>query len=124
MERLFVYGTLVRGGVNQGLLGGARPLGAVRTVDGFGLVDLGPYPGMLAGGSNAVAGELYEVGAATLARLDRFEGHPVLFRRTEVRLAGGGTAFAYLIDPAAAAGRPAIPAGTDGAARWVQSLSS
>jgi gamma-glutamylaminecyclotransferase len=80
---------------------------------------------MLEGGSHPIAGELYRVDAATLAALDAFEGHPGLFRRSPVRLAGGGTAFAYLF-VAVRAGRAegghrrpsAAPDDRDGVVRW------
>ena len=119
MERLFVYGTLMRAGGNHGLLGGVPFGGASRTGPGFRLVDLGAYPGMVRGGTAAVAGELFRVDRAALARLDRFEGHPHLFRRAWVLLADGGEAFAYLLDPVHAEGLPAISPGEGGEIRWV-----
>jgi gamma-glutamylaminecyclotransferase len=117
VERLFVYGTLKRGCAHHDLLAGARFAGAARTAPGFVLVDLGAYPGMVRGGAAAVAGELFEVDRELLARLDRFEGHPHLFRRARVPLAGGPAAFAYLLDRRHADGRSAIPA-AGGVARW------
>lgn len=117
VERLFVYGTLMRGGANHALLAGARFRGAARTAPGFALVDLGAYPGMVRGGAAAVAGELFGVDGALLGRLDRFEGHPHLFHRARVALADGRAAFAYLLDRRHAAGRPAIPA-AGGVTRW------
>lgn len=121
MPRLFVYGTLMRAGCNHGLLGGAPFEGEVCTARGFSLVDLGAYPGMICGGEGTVEGELFEVDRTVLARLDRFEGHPHLFRRSRVGLAGGGEAFAYVLDGAHAEGLPGIPADSEGAARWVPS---
>jgi len=116
--RLFVYGTLMRAGANHTLLAGARFEGAASTAPGFALVDLGAYPGMVRGGAAAVAGELFEVDRAILARLDRFEGHPRLFRRARVPLADGRPAHAYLLDPAHAAAHPPIPPGPTGFVRW------
>jgi gamma-glutamylaminecyclotransferase len=118
VERLFVYGTLKRGCAHHDLLAGARFAGAARTAPGFVLVDLGAYPGMVRGGAAAVAGELFAVERATLARLDRFEGHPHLFRRARVPLADGRPASAYLLDPAHAAGIPPIPPDAAGTVRW------
>lgn len=119
MERLFVYGTLMRAGGHHGLLGGAPFGGAACTGPGFALVDLGAYPGMVRAGTAAVAGELFRVDRAVLARLDRFEGHPHLFRRARVPLADGREAYGYLLDPVHAEGLPAIPAGDGGAVRWL-----
>lgn len=45
-----------------------------------------------------------------LAALDEFEGHPTLFRRAEVALAGGGAALAYLA-PAVVLGARVIASG-------------
>jgi gamma-glutamylcyclotransferase (GGCT)/AIG2-like uncharacterized protein YtfP len=117
-ERLFVYGTLQRGSVNHPLLAGARRLGPARTAPGFALVDLGPYPGMVRRGPAAVAGELYRATPAVLDALDRFEGHPWLFRRVRVPLADGRPAFAYLLAPGQAAGRSLLAPDGDGTVRW------
>ena len=118
---LFVYGSLMRGEANHHLLGvgaGGAFGGEARTAPRFALVDLGPYPGMIAGGRRSVAGELYQVTAAVLAGLDDFEGHPAYFRRTPIRLADGRAAEAYLLAPDAARGRPRFPPELGGAVRW------
>ena len=77
---------------------------------------------MVEGGSRPIGGELYRVDAPTLAALDAFEGHPGLFRRSPIPLAGGGTAFAYLF-VAGRTGRgrsasAAAPDDRDGVVRW------
>ena len=71
------------------------------------LIDLGDYPGLLGAGASRTVGELYEVDDAQLAELDAFEGHPELFRRTELTLANGARASVYLY-VAGAAGRPRL----------------
>jgi gamma-glutamylaminecyclotransferase len=78
---LFVYGTLRRGQENHSQLADARFVAEVRTEPRFELVDLGGYPGLLEGGETAVSGELYELDAAHLARLDEFEDVPQLYER-------------------------------------------
>lgn len=118
LERLFVYGTLQRGCCNHGLLAGGRWIGASRTAPGFALIDLGRYPGMVRRGPAAVAGELYHVTPAVLEALDRFEGHPWLFRRARVPLADGRQAFAYLLAPEQAAGRSPVAPDAHGTVRW------
>jgi gamma-glutamylcyclotransferase (GGCT)/AIG2-like uncharacterized protein YtfP len=95
--RLFVYGTLMKGEANAHLLEDARYLGPATTEPTFSLLDLGDYPALRAGGEQAVAGELYEVGAAMLEALDDCEGHPTLYRRTPIRLADGSAVEAYLL---------------------------
>jgi gamma-glutamylcyclotransferase (GGCT)/AIG2-like uncharacterized protein YtfP len=94
--RVFVYGTLMRGGRYHGLLARARHLGAARTTSGYRLYDLGPYPAMIREGDGVVTGELYEVDAATLVELDRLEGHPDLYLRQTVELDGGEVVTTYL----------------------------
>src|SRR5882757_8497188 len=93
---LFVYGTLMAGEENYGELWGSPFVREAVTEPRYELLDLGAYPGLREGGTIRVAGELYDVDGATLARLDRFEGHPTLFRRAKVRLSDGELAIAYL----------------------------
>jgi gamma-glutamylcyclotransferase (GGCT)/AIG2-like uncharacterized protein YtfP len=80
---------------NHPVLGEARLVGSARTAPRYRLVDLGPYPALMEEGCCAVSGELYEIDARTLRHLDRFEGHPDLYRRAPVELASGELAIAY-----------------------------
>lgn len=84
--RVFVYGTLLRGEPNHYILEHACFVREARTPAVFTLRDMGAFPALLADGSTAVLGEVYDVDAATLARLDRLEGHPRLYRRTPIAL--------------------------------------
>ncbi len=89
MTRLFVYGTLKRGGSNRRQLDGQRFLGEAHTPPGYTLYSLGDYPGLVpeADDRHGVKGELWEVDDATVARLDEFEGVPEgLFRRESIPL--------------------------------------
>ncbi len=86
---LFVYGTLKRGCRNHRHLAGQAFVGPARTAPGFTLYDLGGYPGIAAdpAAAGGVAGELWTVDAAALARLDAFEGvHEGLYRRAPIAL--------------------------------------
>lgn len=86
---LFVYGTLKRGGANQEQMAGQIFLGPARTAPGVTLYSLGEYPGLVADADDrdGVAGELWSVDAAGLARLDAFEGVPEgLYVREPARL--------------------------------------
>lgn len=97
MKCLFVYGSLLSGEPNHGLLSRARFLMEAETEAGFELRDLGEYPGLVQGGSQAVIGEVYEVDAELLALLDEFEDHPTFYCRTNIVLAGGVAAETYLL---------------------------
>ena len=91
----FVYGSLMKGESNHRLLRRARFAGAAHTRCSFTLVDLGAFPGLIAGGTSAVRGETYAVGDATLASLDRLESHPTFYRRQEIALSDGTRVQAY-----------------------------
>ena len=96
---IFVYGTLRRGERAHTLLAGDGFRGEARTAEGFALIDLGAYPGLVRATSGRVVGEIYEVDAMQLAQLDAYEGHPELFRREAIVLASEGPlsqAEAYL----------------------------
>jgi gamma-glutamylcyclotransferase (GGCT)/AIG2-like uncharacterized protein YtfP len=108
---LFVYGTLLPGEPGHSLLDGARALGPAKTAPAFDLVDLGPYPALVAGGRTSVVGELFEVSAATLAAIDVHEEHPVLFKRIAIPLEGGAQAHAYTLEPHQTTGRRRIRSG-------------
>lgn len=108
---VFVYGSLLQGESNHQHLIHARFIGPARTEPGFELVDLGSYPAMIRSGSSTVEGELYEVDTDTLVLLDLLEGHPHYYERTEVPLAGGASAEAYLMEIGKTEGCPRIPSG-------------
>lgn len=109
--RVFVYGTLMRGGHNHGLLAAARFAGEARTAPRYTLVSMGDWPALLEGGGQSVAGELFLVAVATLAALDALEGAPTLYQRRPVTLADGSLAVAYVKPAALALGRPVVASG-------------
>jgi gamma-glutamylaminecyclotransferase len=93
---LFVYGTLRRGGPNHALLAASRLVGVATTVERYALfVDDFPYLAP-APAVHRVRGEVYAVDAATLAAIDRLEGHPTWYERRPV---------AVVLDAAAKAAR-------------------
>jgi gamma-glutamylcyclotransferase (GGCT)/AIG2-like uncharacterized protein YtfP len=112
---LFVYGTLRRGQPAQGLLRGARYVGAARTAPRFELVDFGEYPALVRGGATSVSGEIYEVDAGALEKLDLYEDCPRHFMREVVELGGEhaarGPCEAYVMPAASASSLPRIASG-------------
>lgn len=110
--RVFVYGTLLAGDRNHHLLEGARFVAEALTEPAFILYDFGGFPGMVAGGNQAVPGEVYEVDEPALAAMDRLEGHPSFYQRTSIRLEDGTAVQAYLLRPDQVTHLPIIPSGS------------
>jgi gamma-glutamylaminecyclotransferase len=93
------------------LLATARFVTAARTQPAFELRDLGAFPGLVAGGEQAVVGEVYEVDAATMTALDDLEDHPTFYLRTRIVLEGGLEVWTYLLPRAQVEGCPIIASG-------------
>lgn len=82
MIRIFVYGTLMRGCCNHdGYLAGKNSLGSA-TLNGYGLYNLGFFPGIIREVGERVQGEVYEIDVSTLARLDELEDNGEWYTRT------------------------------------------
>jgi gamma-glutamylcyclotransferase (GGCT)/AIG2-like uncharacterized protein YtfP len=109
--RVFVYGTLLAGESNHGLMRTARFVAAAVTPPAFRLHDLDGFPGLCGGGDAAVAGELWDVDPPTLAALDQLEDHPVYYQRTPIVLGDGTPAVTYLLPDVHVAGAPVIASG-------------
>ncbi len=110
--RLFVYGLLLQGEREHGLLEGARLLGDATTVPEHTLVDLNFYPALLVGGQVAVLGELYSVSRELRFKLDVHHQCPALFRRVVVRLADGTDAETYAMDDEKVRGKRRLRGGS------------
>lgn len=90
MTRVFVYGTLKRGGDNHAHLAYQQFLGEARTPPGYTLYSLGDYPGMVraADDTAGVTGELWVVDDSCLQQLDLLEGVAEgLYERVSIKLA-------------------------------------
>ena len=90
MTQVFVYGTLKRKGSNHRYLAGQQFVGESRTVPGYTLYSLGDYPGMVRSPDDqaGVMGEVWNVEAPCLARLDKLEGvDEGLYARVALKLA-------------------------------------
>lgn len=95
VDRVFVYGTLRRGGSNHSLLKGARLLGSHRTAPVYRMLDLGSYPGVVEPGDTAILGEVYGITRPMLARLDVLEDFPRSYTRRRIDTPWGA-AWIYL----------------------------
>jgi gamma-glutamylcyclotransferase (GGCT)/AIG2-like uncharacterized protein YtfP len=121
-ERIFLYGTLRRGGMRDVLefYDGVEFV-APAEVRGF-LYDLGDYPGLrLSESGGWVKGELFDATPEALRQLDEWEGidsertEPAEYRRvrTIVRREGGAseTVWIYEIDALRCEGRAVMASG-------------
>jgi gamma-glutamylcyclotransferase (GGCT)/AIG2-like uncharacterized protein YtfP len=120
---LFVYGSLRRGERNHDFMIGARFVARVVTQPVYSLRASGMTPGLAEHGEQAVKGELYELDAAHLQRLDRLGGAPGLYERKLVELADGTFADAYFMPDAHARCYPEVASG-DWASRQRRAPSS
>ncbi|MEO1175338.1 MAG: gamma-glutamylcyclotransferase family protein [Myxococcota bacterium] len=92
---LFVYGTLMRGERAHHLLKKTAFITDDETPPTYKLLDLGEYPGLATEGTDAVVGEVFEVPAALLRSLDRYEGDEYV--RVSIPLASGRIVETYVL---------------------------
>jgi gamma-glutamylcyclotransferase (GGCT)/AIG2-like uncharacterized protein YtfP len=86
--RVFVYGTLKRQQAQNHLLDGQLFVREARTLPRCRLYDTGRYPCLVEDRQHglSVRGEVWEVDAATLQKLDAYEGVPHLYTRRQIAL--------------------------------------
>ena len=96
LRLIFVYGSLCSGEAAHSRLAGAGFVGEAWSRARYTLLDLGPYPGLVASGQTRVRGELYRVSESLLRELDIYEGHPHEFVRSRIDLESDGQAEGYL----------------------------
>lgn len=78
--KLFVYGTLKKGGANHKFLKDSKYVSQY-CLNNHILIDLGyGFPYMIKG-DGSVLGEVYEINQKTLNNIDRLEGHPNHYKR-------------------------------------------
>lgn len=87
MNKVFVYGTLMRGEENHDyFLGGSRFI-CLAELPGYAIYNVDrSYPGIVPEEGERVKGEVYEIDAATLEQLDELEDEGSLYVRREVEL--------------------------------------
>jgi gamma-glutamylaminecyclotransferase len=101
--KIFVYGTLMRGHYNFGVLTKHKAkFLSLDAIPGFILYSLGPYPFITRPTiqlQSLVHGELFECPEEAVRAMDRLEGHPNFYRRETVDLAySKGEAYAYVMN--------------------------
>ena len=105
MKDIFVYGTLKKGFRNHHFLDGATFLTDATLTNGWKMLHLGGFPGMVKSDDpmDEVEGEVYRVSDDMIPALDRLEGVPTLYQRIPVEYymddVGTGHAEAYLFQP-------------------------
>ena len=117
--RVFVYCTLKAGHGNHRALEKAEKLGTCVLNGPFTLIDLGWFPGLIEAPSkaqNKVLGEVYLIDEATLAVLDRIEGHPNFYERKKIETPWK-KAWAYMLPEDYLSHHEPIPA-TEGVQVW------
>jgi len=88
MTRIFVYGTLKRGGCRAHVLRGQRYLGDAATAPRYRLYDTGTFPALVEDPQGvSVRGEMWEIDDECLRVLDAVEDVPSLYERREVEIA-------------------------------------
>lgn len=93
--RVFVYGTLRRGGSNHFRMAKAEYLSAATVRGRFYQIDW--YPGIvLDAAAEGIVGEIYQVSPAVLEELDRFEGPEYRRLLTQVRMPDGETVSVWV----------------------------
>jgi gamma-glutamylcyclotransferase (GGCT)/AIG2-like uncharacterized protein YtfP len=106
--RLFVYGTLKRGGMRHHVLAEQIFLGEVRTRPSYNLFDFTEHPALVhcTSDGRSIRGEMYRVATSLLGVLDEIEDAPHLFRLEAIEIEGiDEPVFAYLFQ-GATQGRP------------------
>ena len=85
MERLFVYGTLMKGQRAHDLLENSKYLGKA-ILTGYRKMDLIYYPGIVKDKNSIVEGEVYEVDEHTKQGVDVYEGEGYLFKCVDAEI--------------------------------------
>ncbi len=94
--RVFVYGSLRRGGEFHGALAGTEWLGDWVTPTEWYMWDYDGYPALTPGGRTAVVGEVYRITESVLARLDEIEEYPERYLRSQIETPFG-QAWVYVV---------------------------
>lgn len=90
------YGTLKRNFGNNRVIGYDNFVKEVVTLPEYELYSAGAFPCLVKSKNGiSIKGELFNIPEEGLARLDRLEGHPTLYKRGKVNLQSGEECIAY-----------------------------
>lgn len=96
-RQVFVYGTLMKGGLNHEHLENSTFLRNA-TLKGYDMYNVGIFPAIIRGRGKAI-GELYEVPLSDLPSLDKLEGEGSYYiRKCEIVESEGDTTLAYVYE--------------------------
>ncbi len=99
-NKVFVYGTLKQGNSLRGLNRWGRAAtfiaDAVTSESKYNLWNLGAFPATTLNGKSYISGEVWVVDQETMQDLDRIEGYPAFYKRTQVDTTQG-RAWMYFI---------------------------
>lgn len=97
-NKVFVYGSLLQGLHNNRILRESKLLSSTATAAPMRMFSFGSFPGVTPAPVATIKGECWEVSDLVMGRLDMLEGHPHFYRREEIELRDGTTAWMYLLD--------------------------
>ena len=93
--KLFIYGILKIEKQNHNILQTSKFI-CNDTINGT-MYDLIQYPAIDINGNNTIYGEVYEIDKDTLNECDVIKGHPLLFKRIEIKTKKGYNCWVYYI---------------------------
>lgn len=99
LHKVFVYGSLKRGGNIRGsqMFKSAINVGQAQTTAGiYSMYDLGAFPGVTLDGKHDINGEVLLIDDKTLAEFDIIENYPIFYDKTEVETTEGPAIMYYL----------------------------
>ena len=100
--KVFVYGTLKKGNQRRGIdrwAKGVQFIGpAVTSKSAYSLYDLGSFPAVVLNGNTRISGEVWAIDEDTMNELDRIEGYPAFYKRTQVDTTQGRSWMYFIPD--------------------------
>lgn len=100
MKKIAVYGSLRKGRGNHRLIEHSNQLSQEVVSIPFRMVSLGGFPGLLPDEQdNDIVIEVYEVDDQTYKNVERLEGYPRFYQRTDIQTSQGEAGIYILEDP-------------------------